>query len=139
MTVHTNREFDPFRPETVHPENTPVAESEIASETAKDSPEGAPAQPRLGAHRTAVITGVLIAAVLVVATLVGYFHSPMLGIATLVIVGLCAVIFNPVVWASAFRAGDSERGARRAMLGPGAAFRERSKRSRAGVSSKPTR
>lgn len=139
MTVHTNKEFDPFRPETIHPENAPVAESEIARETAKESPEGEPAQPRLGAHSTAVITGVLIAAVLVVATLVGYFHSPMLGVATLVVGGLCAVIFNPVVWASAFRAGDAERGARRATLGPGAAYRERSDRARDRVSSKPTR
>lgn len=139
MTLPTNKEFDPFRPETIHPENAPVAETEIARETAKESPEGEPAQPRMGARTTAILTGVVIAAVLVVATLVGYFHSPMLGVATLVVGGLCAVIFNPVVWASAFRAGDSERGARRATLGPGAAYRERSNRSRDRVSSPGSR
>lgn len=109
-----SRDPDLTRPNTIHPENAPISTEELAREENAISPEGRPGNPRMGFRTVLPITiGVVFLALAVVAV-VGYYFSPWLAIAMLVVGGLCAMIFNPVVWASAFRADDNERAARRA-------------------------
>lgn len=97
-----------------HPESSRASDDEIAEETARVSPEGRPASPRLGYRGTFAMTvGVVIVALGVIGV-VGYYVSPWLALAILIVGGLCLTIFNPVVWASMFRAKDHERGAERA-------------------------
>lgn len=100
----------------VHPESAPISTERLADETAKISPEGRPADPRVGYRSTiAMVAGVVIVALGVIGV-VGYYISPWLALAMLVVTGLCLTVFNPVVWASAFRAKDHEDGAKRATL-----------------------
>lgn len=100
--------------EHVHPESAPVSTERLAEEQAKISPEGRPADPRVGYRSTiAMVVGVVIVALGVIGV-VGYYISPWLALAMLIVTGLCLTVFNPVVWASAFRAKDHEDGAKRA-------------------------
>ena len=100
--------------ERVHPESAPASTESIAEQITRVSPEGRPASPRVGYRTTiALVAGVVIVA-LGVTGVVGYFVSPWPALAMLVVGGLCLTVFNPVVWAAAFRAKDNEDGAKRA-------------------------
>jgi hypothetical protein len=85
-----------------------VYDDKDAADIAAVSPEGAPANPKLGSSGIAKLIALSVLAVIVASLLAGVIISPAAGWGVFVVSMLLAVVINPVIYASVLRARERD-------------------------------
>ncbi len=79
--------------------------ADLSARISEASPEGVPANPKLGARGIGLILVAAIVLIMFAAVLLAIFLDPTAGI-VLAIVGVLVFMFNPDTWAAIFRAKE---------------------------------